>query len=223
VKQLKDNADPVTEQQLMQLLTHIFSEFSPFATFFFTDVVNAIGPGNAATMSILGATDPEANCDCPGQLPTIPVSYDWSHIYDFRASLHGWTDLDQMWVEGYGLYNADVMRYDNMGWIEKHFADLASGGTLRFVAINVANWPTNVGGGGVGPWWIGDGSGEVWFDEKYLNAAWLTTVLSEDYGTSGVWSFMKYQNTNGPDHQGISQWYRLILAGVGTDPFPDDP
>jgi len=204
-------------------INEVLSLWEPTASGMFEWALDALGRVDMDAVAKLGAGDTSAQCDCPeAEWPEIPTLYDWVHVYDFRTGLHGWEDVQTMWVSGYGFYNPDVDWAERLGDVSK--APIATGGHVTFMAMKVAVWPTNPGNGGVDPHWF-----QVDTD-GYYDAAWIgsnqfitwspaSPPLIDGLIRAGAYQF----DQTSPDPTGVSQWYKLLIAGTGTDPFAGDP
>jgi len=230
-EELADDAAGLTSSQYSDLLHKItavhggLNPLDPLGVMkgnFWAQVLLAIGEGDASNIAQLGAGNTTGNCEGPIQWPQIPTMYDWVHYYDFRSGLHGFTDGQGMWVTGLGLINTDVDWAERLGDVTK--TPVATGGHMTFMAMKVNVWPVPAGFGGVGPaWFMVDA--DSYYDAGWVSSPnWITwspptpplidgDIVAADY---------QFDNTN-PDPAGVSQWYLLLIAGTGTDPFPGDP
>lgn len=190
---------------------------------FWGAVMNAIGPGDAANITKMGAGNTAAVCEGSIVWPEIPVLYDWVHRYDFRPSLNGWTDGNTMWVVNQGFYNPSVNWAERLG--EAHKTPVVTGGNMTFMAMRVTTWPTNPGYGGVGPWWFKVDADAYYSNVWIASQNWITWSPPTPPLIDGDISVANYQfdQTQPGEPSGVSKWYELLIAGTGADPFPADP
>jgi len=217
-----DDAEGVPTQADFESIKGLFkSEIYPDPRWqYFDQAINALGKTDMNTIAKLGAGDTSQDCGAVLDWPSIPGITDWVHYYDFRPSLHGWTHTGGLWVSGQGLYNPDVDWAESLGSVAK---TPTNGGYVTFMALEVKQWPAPIGlGQGGGPWWF-KVDADAFYDDAYLNSeSWIMWIPAAPILIDGEISVAKYQ-WGEQTVEGISQWYRLVIAGTGTDPFAGDP
>lgn len=218
VRSFSDTIGDLTDADF-DAINNAFNQSLGFEVAIFGAAANAIGKAQLTTIAKLSALDTDADCDCPELPPGVPVSYDWLHVYDFSVSLYDWEDFEGQWVEGQGIYLADVSQYDNIGLLSK---DAAANTTIKYIAVQMTQWPSSPWDGGVQPFWLGVDGATEWFDAAYIGVQWLQQVLNQAVSNGHTVGVMKYQYTNS-EVAGSSCFKTLILAGTGNDPFPGDP
>lgn len=144
--------------------------------------------------------------------------YDWAYDVDLTQPLpSGWTAGVGTWVEGVGITDS-ISRYDHMSSVTTDY--FSGSGNVTHFAGHVASWPSNPGGGGVGPVWYG-GPGGDWYDSGQVGNAWIIrSGFSGAYNNNGRIFFARQYQFTVSGVSGTSTIDRLVFAGTGDPPFP---
>jgi len=182
-------------------------------------MLNAIGPGDANNIVMLGAGNTTANCDSPIEWPSIPAIYDWVHHYDFSIGQYAWTDIGNFYVPFVGFINPDVDQFEQLPGVSK--SAVGGPGSVVYIAALVDVWPSGTLGGGASPFWFEIGT-SFWDPDLRGTLDWIATTQTFNYIVGTLFKVFNMQFDQA-GVSGVSKWHRLVIAGTGTDPFPSDP
>jgi len=254
---LADDAAGITADEFDDLVNKIYSVYNAINLLdplgimkanFWTQALQAIGPGDAANISKLGASNTTADCENPEEplalFPGFGQNKTWSHVIDFRlATLPAGTNIG-----GTGHHLVGTGLWNDVGGTQDYtdlFVEVPISGTpvgvielmaIAFTTLGDDNWPdpalflmrannpaTNV-------LLVSDVINLTGDDPSALGT-WQITAACSINVAAGAPNTIEVScriehppDTNPPSSPSVSNiLIAIAIAGSGDDPFPELP
>lgn len=193
-------------------------------------LIAAVGRSNF-DRAALAAANGDLDCGCQPEPPTepevtIPTSHTWAKDWNFLTSNGGWFIDNQQSYQGWqankGWYSTDLANYKSPPNIGKYY-QYQAGQVLTWVYVELTNtFPGWYGGGGSYAVTVTGNTNPVplgqWLSVPTVQIPLYMEITPNNWPRVILFGGQLYDGTGGE-----IVIKRVILAGVGPDPFPNDP
>lgn len=201
---------------------------NPLERTFLSDVFLTVGLDNFRLVTRAAPLVLSSDCGCPELEPTIPVSYDWGHRYNFRLSEYGWaligTSSGRSYELGVGFVNRNMDDEgvdDYLPGINKHVPSPFAGATLTYFQLRYTSWPTKTLAVG---YWAGiDGGTPVAANMSLYGREYVSQIVDLPLAQGQQLNFGAVSVRGIDTVGGDSILAELVIVGEGDDPWPEDP